>query len=153
MFQNVLNRHWPYVYFTSDVFCFHVSFLCFNLLIINAFKGWNIRLLCFIFSFNVSFWKHWGRKTKTLWERFKNTEGAISKHCGSVKALPQCFEEWNMKLKMKHKSRMFHFLKCLIFNKLKQKNETWKINQRLWKRIEMCEINCNLSDFHVSLRL
>ena len=29
-----------------------------------------------------------------------------------------------MKLKMKHESRMFQFLKCLIFNKLKQKNET-----------------------------
>ena len=27
--------------------------------------------------------KHSGRKTKTLWERFKNTEGAIQKHCGS----------------------------------------------------------------------
>ena len=39
MFQNVLNRHWTYVYFTYDVFCFHVSFLCFNLLIINTFEG------------------------------------------------------------------------------------------------------------------
>ena len=39
MFQNALNRHWAYVYFTYDVFCFHVSFLCFNLLIINTFKG------------------------------------------------------------------------------------------------------------------
>ena len=38
MFQNALNRHWAYVYFTYDVFCFHVSFSCFNLLIINTFK-------------------------------------------------------------------------------------------------------------------
>ena len=106
---------------------FHVSFLCFNLLIINTFEGWNIRLLCFIFSFNVSFKKHWGRKTKTLWERFKNTEGAIQKHCGSDNALPQCFEKWNMKLKMKHRSSMFQTLKALIINELKYKNETWNI--------------------------
>ena len=39
MFQNALNRYWAYVYFTYDVFCFHVSFLCFNLLIINTFEG------------------------------------------------------------------------------------------------------------------
>ena len=122
-----------YVYFTNDVFCFHVSFLCFNLLIINTFEDWNIRLLCFIFSFNVSFKKHWGRKTKTLWERFKTPVRAIQKHWGSVKALPQCFEKWNMKLKMKHKSCMFHFSKWLIFNYFITKNETWKINQRFWK--------------------
>ena len=81
--------------------------------------------------------KHWGSDLKTLRERFKNTEGAISKHWGSDNTLPQCFEKWNMKLKMKHKSRMFHFLKWLIINKLKYKNETWKINQRFWKRIEI----------------
>ena len=136
MFQIALNRHWPYVYFTNGAFCFHVSLFSFNTLIINVFKGWNIVYLCFIFSFNVSFKKHWGRKTKTLWERFKNTVGAIQKHCGSVKPLPQCFEKWNMKLKMKHKSCMFHFSKCLIFNYFITKNETWKINQSFWKRME-----------------
>ena len=47
--------------------------------------------------------KHCGSDLKTLWERFKNTE--------SVKALSQCFEKWNMKLKVKHWSRMFHLLK------------------------------------------
>ena len=132
-----------YVYFTNGIFCFHVSFLCFNLLIINTFEGWNIRLLCFIFSFNVSFKKHWGRKTKTLWERFKTSVGAIQKHCGSVKSLPQCFEKWNMKLKVKHKSIMFQPSRVLIINKLKHKNETWKINQMFWKRMDICEINCN----------
>ena len=35
--------------------------------------------------------KHCGSDLKTLWERFKNTVGAIQKHCGSVKVLPQCF--------------------------------------------------------------
>ena len=39
MFQNALNRHWGYVYFTFAYFMFHVSFLCFNLLIINTFEG------------------------------------------------------------------------------------------------------------------
>ena len=34
-----LGRQVTYVYFTNDVFCFHVSFLCFNLLIINTFEG------------------------------------------------------------------------------------------------------------------
>ena len=76
---------------------------------------------------------------KTLREKNKNTVGAIQKHCGSVNALPQCFEKWNMKLKMKHESCMFHFLKWLIFNKLKHKNETWKINQRFWKRMDICK--------------
>ena len=33
-----LNRHWGYVYFTFAYFMFHVSFLCFNLLIINTFE-------------------------------------------------------------------------------------------------------------------
>ena len=63
--------------------------------------------------------------------------GAISKHWGSVKALPQCFEKWNMKLKMKHVSRMFHFLKWLIFNYFITKNETWKINQKFWKCMDI----------------
>ena len=30
---------------------------------------------------------------KTLREKSKNTVGAIQKHCGSVNALPQCFEK------------------------------------------------------------
>ena len=42
---------------------------------------------------------------KTLWERFKNTEGAIQKHWGSDETLPQCFSVWNMKLKMKHETK------------------------------------------------
>ena len=63
--------------------------------------------------------------------------GAIQKHWGSVKALPQCFEKWNMKLKMKHKSRMFHFSKWLIFNYFITKNETWKINQKFWKCMDL----------------
>ena len=38
MFQNALNSHWSYVYFTFAYFMLHVSFLCLNLLIINTFK-------------------------------------------------------------------------------------------------------------------
>ena len=95
----------------------------------------------FYVSFLVSMFhskKHWGRKTKTLWKRFKNTVGAIQKHWGSDNALPQRFEKWNMKLKMKHPSQMFHFSKWLIFNYFIAKSETWKINQRFWKRMDIC---------------
>ena len=38
-----------------------------------------------------------GRKTKTLWERFKNPMGEKQKHNGSVKALPLCFVFSKMK--------------------------------------------------------
>ena len=88
--------------------------------------------------------KHCRSDSKTLWERFKNTVGAIQNLCGSVKALHQCFEKWNMKLKMKHWSRMFHFFKCLIFNRFITKSETWKINQWFWKRVDICSTNYGL---------
>ena len=88
---------------------FHVSLLYFNLLIINAFKAetydFYVSLLVSMFhtkNTEGEKQKHCGSDSKPLWERFKNTVGAISKHWGSVKALPQCFEKWNMKLKMKH---------------------------------------------------
>ena len=70
----------------------------------------------------------------------------FSKHCGSAFTLPQCFEiaptvflnrshsvfiflpqcflNETLKLKMKHKSRMFQPSKVLIINRLKHKNET-----------------------------
>lgn len=41
--------------------------------------------------------KHCGRKTKILWERFKNPMGEKQKHNGSVKALPLCFVFSKMK--------------------------------------------------------
>ena len=138
MFHFYVSIYWLSMLSNAEIYDFYVSFL------VSMFHSKNTE---------GEKQKHCGSDLKTLWERFKNTVGAIQKHWGSAFTLPQCFEEWNMKLRMKHKSRMFHFLKCLIFNKLKQKNETWKINQRLWKRIEMCEKNCNLSDSHVSLRL
>ena len=83
---------------------FHVSFLCFNLLIINAFKRWNIQFQCFTFSFNISvqkntvgaIQKHCGRDSKTLRERFKNTEGAMKRSLSVLKN-----ETWNLKWKMK----------------------------------------------------
>ena len=101
---------------------FHVSLLCFNSLIINIFDDWNIELLCFIFTFNVSCQKHSGRKTKTLRERFKNTEGAITRSLSVLKVKHETKNEtfksyvslfemidiqlfynkkWNMKDKMK----------------------------------------------------
>ena len=38
--------------------------------------------------------------------------------------LPQCFWNETLKLKMKHKYAMFHFLKVLIINTFKSKSET-----------------------------
>ena len=83
MFQNALNSHWNYVYFTFAYFMFHVSLLCFNLLIINTFKtetcDFNVSLLVSMFhSKNTEGekQKHCGSDSKPLWERFKNTEGA-----------------------------------------------------------------------------
>ena len=32
---------------------------------------------------------------------------------------------------------MFHFSKCLIFNYFITKNETWKINQKFWKCMDL----------------
>ena len=134
MFQNALNRHWTYVYFTNGVFYFHVSFLYFNLLIINTFEDWNIRLLCFIFSFNVSL--------------KKNTVGAIKKHCGSdsktqweretspivflffcVKLIP-CSYEWVFSLWVIR----FHHIESkktnLITSKIKIETGDWILNTK-----------------------
>ena len=50
--------------------------------------------------------------------------GDISRsHC-VFESLPQCFLSETLKLKMKHRSRMFQPSKVLIINKLKHKNET-----------------------------
>ena len=63
--------------------------------------------------------KHCGSDSKPLWERFKNTVGAIKRsHC--------VFLNETLKLKMKHKSRMFQLSKALIINELEYKNETCK---------------------------
>ena len=52
----------------------------------------------------------------------KNTVGAIQKHCGSdLKTLWERESAPSVSWKVKHET----------------KNETWKINQRFWKRIEI----------------
>ena len=147
MFQNALNRHFRF----TCILPLHILCFMFHFYVLTYWL--SILLKAETLNFDVSFLlsmfhsqKHSGRKTKTLWERFQNTVGAIQKHWGSDNALPQCFEKWNMKLKMKHRSSMFHFSKWLIFNELKHKNETWKINQRFWIRMDICSINCNLSN-------
>ena len=105
--------------FQNFCFTFHVSYFVIKQLNINHLEKWNIRLGCFILSFMFHF--------SNLW--------------GSALSLPQCF--WiastvflffslsvflneTLKLKMKHKSRMFQPSKVLIINRLKLKNETWK---------------------------
>ena len=68
--------------------------------------------------------KHCGSDSKTLWERFKNTEGARYRSHSVFVFLPQCFLNETLKLKMKHRNRMFQPSEVLIINKLKHKNET-----------------------------
>uniref|UniRef100_UPI004027FE4D hypothetical protein n=1 Tax=Alloprevotella sp. TaxID=1872471 RepID=UPI004027FE4D len=63
----------------------------------------------FYVSFLVSMFhskKHCGRKTKTLWEKNKNTVGAIQKHCGSdLKTLWERESAPTVFLKMKHETK------------------------------------------------
>ena len=138
-------------YFYHRPFLFHVSFFTFNKVIINDFKRWNIKIICFTFSFIVSLF-HFYRFAKKLeiTTMKKNTMRAIYRsHCvfkslpqcswiaptvfsnrshSVFESLPQCFlEEWNMKAKMKHTLSMFHLLNILIINALNYKNETWNI--------------------------
>ena len=146
MFQNALNRHFRFTYILPlhilcFMFHFYVSTYWLSRLSKAETSNFDVSFLLSLFHSQ----KHSGRKTKTLWERFKNTEGAIQKHCGSDNALPQCFEKWNMKLKMKYLRSMFQPLNVLIINELKYENETWKIKQRFWIRMDICSINCNLS--------
>ena len=83
----------------------------------------------------------------------KNTEGEKQKHCGSDsktlrerESAPSVF--WKMKHETKSETLKSYVSSSeitdiqLLYNK---KNETWKINQRFWKRMDICEINCNLS--------
>ena len=83
------------------VSCFIFIFQCVDYQLLRNMKHstrmFHIMFQCFI--------------SKTLWERFKNTVGAIQKHWGSDQSLPQCFLKWNMKHKMKHTSTMFHISK------------------------------------------
>ena len=105
---------------------FHISFLCFSLLIINTFEGWNITLKCFTFSFMFHFSKHCGSGF-TLPQCFWIAPTVFLNCSHSVFVfLPQCFLNETLKLKMKHKYTMFHLLNTLIINVLKLKNETWK---------------------------
>ena len=145
MFQNALNRHLVLRIFYQ--WRFLLSCFTFIFQPIDYQDFWRLKHTTFMFHFYFQCFiqkntegekqKHCGSDLKTLWERFKNTEGAIQKHWGSDNALPQRFEKWNMKLKMKHPSLMFHFPKWLIFNCFITKYETWKVKQKFWKRIEI----------------
>ena len=103
-------------------------FFVHKILIINAFKRWNIAFQCFIYvSFYVSMFhflvfryklKTSGRKMKTCSKKNQNMLEAISKH-----ARRNASE--TLKLKMKHPYTMFQLCNLLIINDLKCKNETW----------------------------
>ena len=71
----------------------------------------------FHFKFHVSLFK-------TLRECFHAPTEVLNRSHSVFVFLPQYFLNETLKLKMKHKSRMFQLLKVLIINKLKYKNET-----------------------------
>ena len=50
---SLLLRKW------YDFSCFNVSLFIYKRLIYKDFIIWNIRVVCFIFAFNVSSYKHW----------------------------------------------------------------------------------------------
>ena len=71
----------------------------------------------FHFKFHVSLFK-------TLRERFHAPTVFLNRSHSVFVFLPQCFLNETLKLKMKHKYAMFHFLKVLIISTLKSKSET-----------------------------
>ena len=120
--------------FQNFCFTFHVSYFVIKQLNINHLWKWNIRLQYFILSFMFHFSNLCG-SALSLPQRFLNRSLSV------FKSLPQCF--WiaptvflffslsvflneTLKLKMKHKIRMFQPSKALIINRLKHKSETWK---------------------------
>ena len=71
----------------------------------------------FHFKFHVSLFK-------TLMECFHAPTVFLNRSLSVFVFLPLCFLYETLKLKMKHKSRMFQPLNVLIINELKHKNET-----------------------------
>ena len=71
----------------------------------------------FHFKFHVSLFK-------PLRERIIAPSVFLNRSHSVFVFLPQCFLNEILKLKMKHKSRMFQPSKVLIINRLKLKNET-----------------------------
>ena len=79
------------------------------------------RALMFIPVFSINW------SLKILYKMFQN---ALNRHWGYVYFTFIYF--------------MFHFSKWLIFNYFITKYETWKINQKFWKRMDISETNCSL---------
>ena len=71
----------------------------------------------FHFKFHVSLFK-------PLWERIIAPTVFLNRFHSVFVFLPQCFLNETLKLKMKHKSRMFQPSKVLIINRLKHESET-----------------------------
>ena len=119
---------WTIKSYTFLKLLFYLSCFIFsaNYLNINHFETWNILLQCFTFSFNVSCKKHNGSDW-SLPLCFDIAPTVFWNRSLSVFVfLPQCFWNETLKLKMKHKYAMFHFLKALIISTFKSKSETWK---------------------------
>ena len=75
----------------------------------------------------------------------KNTEGEKQKHWGSDsktlrerESAPSVF--WKMKHETKNETYKLYVscFKMIDIQLVSRKNETWKINQRFWKRMDIC---------------
>ena len=118
-------------------------------MIINTFEDWNIRFLCFTFSFNVSF-------KKTLREKNKNTVGAIQNPCGSdSKTLRERESAPSVFKKMKHETKnetlksyvsLFEMIDIqLLYNKkwnMKDKSKVLKTYGYMWDKLQFSEQKC-----------
>ena len=112
--------------FQNFCFTFHVSYFVIKQLNINHLGKWSIWHGCFILSFMFHFSNLCG-SALSLPQCFWIAPTMFLNRFHSVFVfLPQCFLNETLKLKMKHKSRMFQPSKVLIINRLKLENETWK---------------------------
>ena len=99
------------------MFHFYVSTRWLSTHSIDETYDFNVSLLVSMFHLQ----KHCGSDSKTQWERFKTSVGAIQKHWGSDNTLPQCFKKWNMKLKWNMKVLCFTFLNSWYSSYYKEK--------------------------------
>ena len=121
-----------YVFKTFDLsfmFHFYVSTYWISIISENETYDFNVSFLvsCFTFQNTVGALSRSHSVFESLPQCFEIAPSVFLNRSHSVFVfLPQCFLNETLKLKMKHKSRIFQPSKVLIINKLKHKNETWK---------------------------
>ena len=124
------------------MFHFYVSTYWLSILLKTETYDFYVSLLVSMFHFK----KHWGRKTKTLWKRFKTPVGAIQKHWGSVKALPQCLKNETKNETLKSYVSLFEMIDIqLLYNKkwnMKDNSKVLKTYGYMWDKLQFSEQKC-----------